>query len=192
MKSLAYPLLDTVEINGKEYKVNLAFDNVLRLIDMLNDDEINDLAQIELGTRMLIGESLDLPLEQKEEVFYQLFTETINKGLDDEDFNRDIEGNPMPVADGGDNKETYCLKQDAPYIYASFMSDYGIDLFEAHGKLHWEKFKALLSGLTDGSKFLRVIEIRTMELPTGKGSEKQRAQIKRMKKAYELKEIEGE
>lgn len=185
MFDLAYPLVETTEIDGVEYKLNLSFDNVLRLIDMLGDKDLSDMEQIELGLMMLLGEGieLDLDISQKEEVFYQLFQETIGKEVEDA-IPTDIEGNPMPQQE---NDKTYDLKQDAEYIFASFYSDYGIDLFEMQGKLHWKKFKALLGGLTDGSKFLRVIEIRTMELPKGKGSEKQKKHIQELKEHYALK-----
>lgn len=189
---LAYPLTETVEIDGKEYPLNLAFDNVLRLIDMLNDDEVSDVEQIEVGLYMLLGTNLDLDIAKKEEVFYQIFKSAIHDGEGDGQ-PVDIAGNPMPMKS---EKRYYDLKQDAPYIYASFMSDYGMDLFEQQGKLHWLKFKALLGGLTDGSKFLRVIDIRTAELPRGKGTEKQRKQMLELKRVYALKgddidDIEG-
>ena len=184
MFDLAYPLTETVEIDGKEYELNLSFDNVLRLIDMLNDKELSDYEQVEFGLEMLIGDNLEnYDFGKKEEIFYSIFKETIGKDAE-EGQPVDIEGNPMPQKK---EKEKYDLKQDAAYIYASFMSDYGIDLFEQHGKLHWLKFKALLGGLTDGSKFLRVLEIRTAELPEGKGTEKQRKQMLELKRIYALK-----
>ncbi|MEH7236752.1 Gp15 family bacteriophage protein [Bacillus sp. JJ1562] len=183
MFDLAYPLTESVEIDGIEFVVDLSFDNVLRLIDMLGDKEIPDYAQIEIGFEMLLRDQLDYPFEKKAEIFYQLFESAIGSGQEGH-ASVDIEGNPMPQSK---EKEVYSLKQDAEYIYASFMSDYGLDLFEQQGKLHWYKFKALLGGLTDGSKFLRVIEIRTADLPSGKGTEKQRKQMLELKRAYALK-----
>lgn len=181
---LAYPLNDEVEIDGITYELDLAFDNVLRLIDMLGDKEIDDVTQIETGLQMLLGVELDYGIEKKEEVFYQLFKSTIGKDAEDSQ-PVDIEGNPMPTSEK--EEKTYDLKQDAEYIYASFMSDYGIDLFEQQGKLHWLRFKALLGGLTDGSKFLRVIDIRTMKIPSGKGTAEQATQVRKLKKQYALK-----
>src|SRR5699024_4123925 len=124
----------------------------------------------------------DYDFQTKEQILYDLFKSTIDKDAE-ENQPVDIEGNPMPGMDEAKEK-TYDLKQDAEYIYASFMSDYGIDLFEQQGKLHWDKFRALLSGLTDGSKFLRVIEIRTAELPKGKGTSNQREQMRKLKRIY--------
>lgn len=184
---LAYPLDDTVEIDGKTYELDMAFDNILRLIDLLEDKEIDPITKINIGLKMLIDDTLDeYSIEKKDEIFYLLIKEIFK--IDEEDTQpTDIDGNPMPKMPE-DTKKTYDLKQDAEYIYASFMSDYGIDLFEQQGKLHWYKFKALLGGLTEGSKFLRVIEIRTMELPKGKGMEKERQRIKKLKEIYKLKD----
>lgn len=184
MFDLAYPLDNSIEIDGKTYELDLSFDNVLRLIDMLSDKEIDDAAQIYLGIQMFLGEELERPIEEQADIFYKLFESTIGKEVE-ENQPKDIMGNPMPQEE--EEKKTYDLKQDAEYIYASFMSDYGIDLFEQQGKLHWYKFKALLGGLTDGSKFLRVIEIRTMELPKGKGTEKDKKKIQELKEHYALK-----
>lgn len=184
MFDLAYPLTDTVEIDGVTYELDLSFDNVLRLIDMLSDKELGDAAQIEIGLQMLIGVDLDCAIQEKEKIFHELFQSTIGKEVE-ENMPVDIEGNPMPQQE---EERVYSLKQDAEYIYASFMSDYGIDLFERQGQLHWDKFRALLAGLTDGSKFMRVIDIRISELPSGKGTSKQREQMKKLKEIYKLKE----
>lgn len=186
MFDLAYPLTDTVEINGETYDLDLSFDNVLRLIDMLSDEGLHDAVQIELGLQMLLGVELDCDIYEKEKIFHELFNSTIGKEVE-ENQPVDIAGNPMPQEQ---QERVYSLKQDAEYIYASFMSDYGIDLFEQQGKLHWFKFRALLAGLTEGSKFSRVIDIRISELPTGKGTSKQREQMLKLKKIYKLKDEE--
>lgn len=183
---LAYPLTESVEIDGVEYPLNLAFDNVLRLIDLLGDKEINDITQIEIGLQMLLGVELNYPIDKKEEILHLIFNETLGKEVE-ESLPVDIEGNPMPQQN---EEQVYSIKQDAPYIFASFYQDYGIDLYECQGKLHWEKFKALLSGLKPDTKFKEVINIRTMELPTGKGTEKQRKNIKELKEYYKLKNDE--
>lgn len=182
--NLAYPIDDSIKIDGKSYDLDLSFDNVLRLIDMLNNDELTDITQIETGLYMLLGEELDYPIDKKEEIFHQIFHETIGKEAED-NLPIDIEGNPMPQQK---EEKVYSIKQDAPYIYASFYQDYGIDLFEMQGKLHWEKFKALLSGLRQDTKFKEILNIRTMELPTGKGTEKQRKNIKELKEYYRLED----
>lgn len=115
MLSLAYSLTDTVEIDGKEYEIDLSFDNVLRLIDMLNDEELDDIVQIETGLYMLLGIDLDYDIEQKEKIFYEIFKSTIDS--EEEKQKLDIEGNPMPNVENKEEK-VFSLKQDADYIFA--------------------------------------------------------------------------
>ena len=43
------------------------------------------------------------------------------------------------------------------------MQAYGIDLIEQQGKLHWRKFKALLSGLPENTQFKRIVSVRQWE-----------------------------
>lgn len=63
---------------------------------------------------------------------------------------------------------------DAPYIYAAFLEQYGIDLIET--RLHWYKFLALLHGLHD-TELNRIIAAR-MYKPSGKNSEYEKSQQK--------------
>lgn len=53
---------------------------------------------------------------------------------------------------------------DAELIYAAFLGQYGIDLFEAD--LHWHKFLALLKGLNDSTVLSKVIGYRSYEKRT--------------------------
>src|SRR5690625_2867409 len=182
MLQLAYPLDDTVEIDGMTYDIDLSFDNVLRLIDLISDKEIDDYTRVLIGTEMLLGVCFLYDNETKSKIFVELFENTVGKE-DSKKQSVDLEGNPRPQSK---IERTYSLKEDADYIFASFYQDYGIDLHEMHGKLHWLKFRALLSGLSEGSKFMRVIDIRTMELPTGKGTAKQASQVRKAKEQYVL------
>ena len=38
--NLAYPLVDTVEIDGKTYELDMSFNNILILFDLLQDKTI--------------------------------------------------------------------------------------------------------------------------------------------------------
>ncbi|WDF02959.1 Gp15 family bacteriophage protein [Shouchella hunanensis] len=183
MFSLAYSLTDEIEIGEQSYKLDMSFDNIIRLIDMIGDAELDDDIKVETGLEMLIGTSLELDLSTKSKVFHQIFEKAVaQKELKP---CLDRQGNPMPESESA---KVYSLSQDAEYIYASFMQDYGIDLFEQQGKMHWNKFKALLSGLRNDTKFKEVVQIRTSDLPKGKGTEKERQRMSELKKTYELKE----
>lgn len=186
---LGWPLDDTVEIDGQKYKLNLAFDNVLRLIDLMNDRRLNHITQIETGLKMLIGTDLpEYSITDKEKILYQIFQMSIGDDVE-KNVPVDLEGNPMPQADE-EPKRYFSLKQDAEYIFAAFVKEYGIDLFEMQGKLHWKKFKALLTALLPNCSFREIVEIRASELPSGKGMGKRREQLRKLKQIYALKEDE--
>ncbi len=76
------------------------------------------------------------------------------------------------------------FEKDFKYIYASFMSEYGIDLFESD--LHWHKFLYLLSALGDESIFKRIIGYRGADLSRIK-DKRLKAYLRRMKHLYALK-----
>jgi len=189
---LAYPLTESIEIDRETYPLNLAFDNVLRLFDLLGDDELDDVTQVDTALVMLLGVELDMNIEKKSRVLNEVFKQAIGLGEHVEE-NLDIAGNPMPK-ESINEERYYCLKQDAEYIYASFMADYRMDLKDQMGKLHWKKFQALLSGLNSNTIFQRIIEIRSADLPTGKGSGEERKRLIELKKRYALKgqEIEDD
>lgn len=63
---------------------------------------------------------------------------------------------------------------DAPYIYAGFLEQYGIDLIDT--RLHWYKFLALLHGLHD-TELNRIIGCRLWK-PNGKNGEYEKHQQK--------------
>lgn len=186
MFSLSNELVNSVEINGLLYEVDMSFDNILRLVDILNDNDLDDLTQILTGIEMLFDQPLNCSIEEQAEIFNQAYTALI--GFDDEkELEYDLLGNLMPGQESEQKEAMYDILQDAEYIYASFMQDYDIDLIEQQGKLHWYKFKALLAGLREDTKFKKVIEIRQMPLPTGKGSGKHRKEVEELKKVYALK-----
>lgn len=190
MLDLTEPYDDTAIINGVKYEINMSFDNILKLHEMLSDKELTDAQQIVLGNIMLFGEDLKFDLHTQEEIFNQVYKEKINGDNSDNEVITDIAGNPMPAVDpdkdDGDNEKVMSFKQDAEYIYASFMQDYGIDLIEEQGSMHWSKFTALLHGLRDNTKLMKVIEIRTMEIPKGTKA-KEKENIEKAKKRYKLK-----
>lgn len=67
------------------------------------------------------------------------------------------------------------FEQDADAIYSSFMMDYGIDLLDVDF-LHWNKFRALLSGLSDRSALQCRMQLRDLDTSHLKGKEKAKAE----------------
>ena len=81
----------------------------------------------------------------------------------------------------------FSFTQDAPYIYAAFRQQYGIDLLAERGKLHWWAFNALLKGLTADTQFVRILQIRQKPIPRAtKSNREEIAQLLRLKSEYRL------
>lgn len=149
MLSLAFGVNDIYEYEGKEYKLDLAFDNVLRVIDLTEDNSLSNVFRANLAIDVLFADDMPWPrsneedkyanIEEKSLVLIDIFTNYIVKENDD-GLLYDIDGNKMPSAtnnnDEAEEIASYSLTQDADYIYASFLQDYNIDLLDSRGKMH--------------------------------------------------------
>lgn len=165
---------DTLIYKGFTLELDLAFDTVLRAQELNQDDDFNDAEKIDIMCEMFVKNYSDI-----EQIDIQLKAEIINAIFENFIKGKDTGGNDEPVFD---------FNQDAEFIYASFLYDYRIDLFEEHGRLHWKKFIALLSSLSDESKFGKVIGIRTAKVPKPtKHNTEERKHLLRMKQIYALK-----
>ena len=84
----------------------------------------------------------------------------------------------------------YSFEQDAPYIYAAFLEQYGIDLNAIESKdLHWWKFSALFHSLGEDRKISRIMYYRDVELK-GKSKSEQKF-LSEMKQRYALRKKTG-
>lgn len=166
---------DSFEYKGEEYHVDLSFDNVLRMFESFDDPFFQGAEKIDLAFEILVPKYKEMKFESLEE-WHSLYKFLLKEFLDiDVD---KIDKNPKTIFD---------FKQDAGIIYASFFNEYGMDLFEQHGKLHWYKFLQLLTHLSDKSKFKTVVGYREMEVPSlNKCSQEERDHIIKMKKLYSL------
>lgn len=187
MLSLGYPTENEIEINGKVYPVDMSYDNIIRLFDLLEDKTIEELHKVIIGMKILldcnvlkVDETCDL--ETFIAAFVTIKTEfIIDKGNGEPLV--DLQGNPMPQPK---NKELYSLNHDADYIYASFIQAYGIDLIEVRGELDWRKFNALLQGLPSNTRFKEVVDIRQRPFATGKDNQKENKNLRDLKNMYAL------
>lgn len=179
MFTLTDELENEIEISGKFYALNLFFDTVILLFELFNDDNFDDAEKIEIAFDMLVmhhdGSKVDTSFNNKFDALQAIMDTYILEEKDDD------------KNSGGNNEKLYDLKQDAGYIYASFLQEYGIDLIEQQGKLRWEKFNALLSGLRDNTKFKDIVGIRGAKLPTGKENKDERDRLRKLQKIYALK-----
>ncbi|EZP77629.1 hypothetical protein H839_08349 [Parageobacillus genomosp. 1] len=169
---------DVFEYNGMEIRLDLAFDNVLRVFELLDDDLFYDYEKIDITLEILVDnykDIEDLSITEKHALFVYIFKEFL-----DIDFTKESNGIVKKVFD---------FKKDAGLIYASFMRAYRIDLFEQHGKLHWHKFMQLLLNLDGQTPFKEVVNIRQMKVPPpDKYNKEYRDYILQMKRRYRLEE----
>ena len=171
-----------VEIADITYEVDLSFDNVISLLNLIKNPRLSDGEKIYTGLYLLLGTELELEIDHQVKAFETLLDIFIH-GEDKRDVQVDLEGNVMPVVA---KAETYDLTHDATYIYTSFKQAYQMDLFEEQGKLDWRKFKILLRDLPDDTKFKQVIDIRTRPYPKGKGMGEERKKLKELKRTFAL------
>lgn len=199
MLSLAWGIDDHYDYNGESYLIDLSFDNVLRIIEVVEDKSLNDAIKTNLAYDALFDGNgpyqptdYDDPIaniEEKSLIFNDIFTNIIVKD-NSAGIMTDIDGNPMPTPTNEDDESVsgYSLTKDADMIFASFMQEYGIDLIEYRGKMHWFKFRALFEGLRDDTTIKTIISIRTTPLPNGEENRDERERLMKLKKIYELKE----
>lgn len=151
MISLTEELTQSIAYQGREYPIDLSYDNVLRFYQLLDDADFDEGEKIIAAFHIFSDEEVPDDPEFLMNVF-QLLGEYVSAspyGGDTES----SQGDQAPI-------RYFSFQQDAPAIYASFMEQYGIDLIEEQGRLHWDKFKALLDGLGPDTQFRRIVAIR--------------------------------
>lgn len=153
------------EINGEKYAINTDFRAGLRCFEIINDPEISDneraLAIIYILFGFVPNKDAELFLEKA-----QLYLQCGKSTKEQHETNRDMD-----------------LTEDAPYIMASFMSDYRIDLNTAN--LHFWQYIDLIQGLTEHSALSKVRELRNYDVSDIKDA-KTRNKIIKAKEAVAL------
>ncbi|HFI2472225.1 TPA: Gp15 family bacteriophage protein [Streptococcus suis] len=183
---------DKLVLNDKEYQLLLSFDRVLWVFDMWNKEYI----PLELKPKLALAKLTDdvsfkdMDAEEALNIYVEVFEKHIQVTRAIDEVERyDIEGNVMPKKPkeepDSDDKPLFNIKYDGEYIFSSFMQAYHIDLIEEQGKLHWQKFNALLSGLPDGTKFVEVMKIRAWK-PSSAESKKEKQKMRELQEQYAL------
>lgn len=195
--SLAWGVDDSVVVNNREYWLNLEFSRVLRWYELWKDKELSEQTKVFYSIISIVELPGDDPPEDFEELFeiipkddiVPLSNEIIKRIAGEQAENtsvvRDLNGNILD----DEEKKWYDLEEDSGYIYSSFLMDYGMDLMEERekGTLSWDKFNHLLAGLSEETKFKRVIKIRMMDYPKDATFE-EKEEIRKAKMAVALKE----
>lgn len=166
------PFPKTVEVGGRRFPIKTDFRAVLKLLDCLEGKE-----NPEDKVRAILG-------------------------MYENELPADVEAAIRAVADFlvGDKEErtgeeeerkkTLSYKKDAPYIIGDFLRFYSIDLTSCR-YLHWQKFQALLAGLSEDSETKKRIAYRCVDV--GKIKDKyERARIIRIQKAISIEDTEAD
>lgn len=151
-----YP--EYANIEGKLYKINTDFRYALQCFKVINDSTISDIERAIAIVSILFGK------------------EDENGGIINipDNLNIALEKASFFLSCGKQNRNAKEMKKDMDfeydkeYIYASFMSDYNIDL--SNIEMHFWKFCGLISGLTDNSILNRIRDLRNTNLSDYKDS----------------------
>ena len=138
MKLYEY-LPDCVIVDGKRYRMDFDFRNVLRMMEVMGNDDIMPEARDFLALKCLTKhpKNVDKVLKAVKELLF--------------------ERKP------GSGERITSFEQDAGMIRTAFRQEYGINLFR--DKLHWLEFAELIQNLPEGNRYEEVLGIRSRPLP---------------------------
>lgn len=166
-----------VEVDGVIYPINTDF-RVAMMFEMLMQD--NNILDAEKGYMALdlfyetIPPNLPLAVERIQ-WFYKC-------GKEDYEGKRSINTNKA--------QNIYSFEHDDDYIYAAFLSQYGIDLQDIE-ELHWWKFKAMFKSLKEDNKISKIMGYRSIKIDNDM-SDEDKKYYREMKQIYALPDNRSE
>ena len=133
-------LPDGVTVDGRFYRLDLDFRNVLRMMDELTREDVMPEAREYNALRCLTRRPRNVSkvLAAVRELLFE----------------------KPPKRDG---PRVTDFVQDAGMIRAAFRQAYGIDLYR--DRLHWIEFRELLNAIPEGSRYSEVVGIRARPMP---------------------------
>ena len=133
-------LPEGVTVDGKFYRLDFDFRNVLRMMDELDRDDVMPQARSYNALKCLTNRPRNV--------------EKVLQAVKDLLFEQKPKKDAKKVTD---------FVQDAGMIRAACRQAYGIDLYR--DKLHWVEFSELLNAIPEGSRYTEVIGIRARPMP---------------------------
>lgn len=183
-------LIDTlpyeVEVSGQMYEICADFRTSILFETMIQDTTLSDVEKTVYALQLyypVIPDDYNGAVK-KLLWFYNLGKEKKPKanGEGQEDNEEEQEEAPR--------KQIYSFEYDAEYIYAAFLTQYGVDLVE-EDDLHWWKFRAMFRGLEESREFVKIMGYRGAKID-GKMSKEQRKFYREMQRIHALPLPEGE
>lgn len=134
-------LPDGVTVDGRFYRLDFDFRNVLKMMEIMARDDLMPDAREYLALKCLTRHPRNVS-KVLAAVRALLFEKP-------------------PKADA---KKVTDFVQDAGLIRAAFRQEYGIDLYRE--KLHWLEFRELLNAIPEGNRYSEVVGIRVRPIPS--------------------------
>ena len=134
-------LPDGVTVDGRFYRLDFDFRNVLKMMEIMARDDLMPDAREYLALKCLTRHPRNV----------SKVLATVRALLFDK----------PPKTDG---KKVTDFVQDAGLIRAAFRQEYGVDLYRQ--KLHWIEFRELLNAIPEGNRYSEVIGIRVRPIPS--------------------------
>lgn len=161
-------LPDGVTVDGKFYKMDFSFRNVLRMIEVLDNNNLMPGARAYNALHCLCKRPKNV-FKVLEAVKGLLFT--------------------APRKKAGQRVTDWV--QDAGLIRAAFRQAYGIDLYREN--LHWIEFTELLNAIPEGNRYSEIVGIRARPMPEPtKWNRKEREWLLQAKADHALQVTEEE
>lgn len=168
MLKLFERLPDSITVDGKRYRCNFDFRNVLKMLEIMQRDDILPDARDYLCARCVCK------APRNAGKVYAVLLSTL-----------------FPHTPETGNKRLTSYEQDAGLIRAAFRQVYNIDLFR--DRLHWFEFVELLQFLPDGCRYEETIGIRARPMPAAtKYNQKEREWLMKAKQSVALHLTEKE
>lgn len=161
-----------VEIDGVLYQINSDFRTSILFELLMQDEEYSDTEKVAYALKL----------------YFPIIPENVEKAMDAcirfylcGKEPESVEKTPVRILKK--QESLYSYEQDAPYIYAAFLAQYGINLQETE-KLHWWEFSAMFQSLSDDLLFSKIMYYRGVDTK-GMGKREKKA-VKAMKEKYAL------
>ncbi|MBR3656531.1 MAG: bacteriophage Gp15 family protein [Prevotella sp.] len=178
MNILTDPLPNSLTVCGKTYPIHSDFRTGILFTEAVSDPDLSDGEKLDVTAKLYFGGFPFATWSEWEEAYKQiLWFYRCGRDMDDEE-NGDSSG-----------EESFSFTYDADYVYAAFLSAYGIDLTVQ--TLHWWQFMALLRAIPGETELSRIIGYRTMEIDPDM-PRKQKQHYQKMKELFAIPRSKAE
>ena len=164
-------------ISGERFAINADFRNILRIFAMMKDGNIPDIKKILKMREWFLPENNDIDITG----IIKVFGEFVNSEQSENQGQNGANPDNLELRE----ERQFCYEFDGEEIYASFLSEYNIDLINC-GFLHWYKFKIMLDNLSETSAFKKKIALRFLNLNGFSRENPSFLQIMRTREAVQL------